>query len=274
MTEHILSYINDDGTHNIDFMFVEWPSHETSAEKAGFQAMLVIGLETAECLCRLFDNEKLANKCRISISKVKKHTYEYCSNKQIAAMISLANMADAKYVSDEILKPGGAKGLSTFWGFYTLQALEKSGDLEFALDIIRKFWGTMLDLGATTFWEDFDIDWAENAARIDEPVPVGKKDVHGDYGRFCYTQFRHSLCHGWSSGPTAFLSRFLLGVEAIEPGYKTIRVNPQLAGLEYIKGSVPTPYGNIEIYYDGTKKSIKVPDGITVIDNGGNKNEL
>lgn len=26
----------------------------------------------------------------------------------------------------------------------------------------------MLDLGATTFWEDFDINWKKNAARIDE----------------------------------------------------------------------------------------------------------
>ena len=33
----------------------------------------------------------------------------------------------------------------------------------------------MLDLGATTFWEDFNLDWIPNAAPIDEPVPAGKK---------------------------------------------------------------------------------------------------
>ena len=27
-----------------------------------------------------------------------------------------------------------------------------------ALDVIRTYWGAMLDLGATTFWEDFNID--------------------------------------------------------------------------------------------------------------------
>lgn len=58
----------------------------------------------------------------------------------------------------------------------------------------------MLDMGATTFWEDFDMDWMENAARIDQIVPAGKKDIHGDYGAYCYRGFRHSLCHGWASG--------------------------------------------------------------------------
>ena len=42
--------------------------------------------------------------------------------------------------------------------------------------------GKMIDLGATTFWENFDITWAENAAPIDELVPEEKKDIHADYG--------------------------------------------------------------------------------------------
>jgi alpha-L-rhamnosidase len=42
--------------------------------------------------------------------------------------------------------------------------------------------------------------------QIDEIVPAGKKDIHDDYGAYCYVGFRHSLCHGWASGPTAFLS--------------------------------------------------------------------
>lgn len=78
----------------------------------------------------------------------------------------------------------------------------------------------MLDLGATTFWEDFDIDWIENAARIDEIVPVGKIDVHAAYGKFCYQKLRHSLCHGWANGPAPFLGRYILGIEILEAGCK------------------------------------------------------
>lgn len=82
----------------------------------------------------------------------------------------------------------------------------------------------MLKLGATTFWEDFDISWTENAAGIDEIVPEGKTDIHGDFGKHCYKQFRHSLCHGWASGPTAFLSQKVLGIEILEPGCKKVRI--------------------------------------------------
>lgn len=40
-----------------------------------------------------------------------------------------------------------------------------------ALDIIRQYWGAMIDLGATTFWEDFNMAWLPDAAGIDELVP-------------------------------------------------------------------------------------------------------
>ena len=63
----------------------------------------------------------------------------------------------------------------------------------------------MLDLGATTFWEDFDIAWAQNAGGIDEFPVKGKVDIHGDFGAFCYKGYRHSLCHGWSSGVIKFI---------------------------------------------------------------------
>ena len=48
-----------------------------------------------------------------------------------------------------------------------------------------RYWGAMIDLGATSFWEDFDINWIPNAAPIDELVPEGKKDIHGDCGAYC-----------------------------------------------------------------------------------------
>jgi len=51
------------------------------------------------------------------------------------------------------------------------------------------------------------LAWTKDATRIDELVPEGKKDIHGDCGAYCYEGFRHSLCHGWASGPTARSAR-------------------------------------------------------------------
>lgn len=57
---------------------------------------------------------------------------------------------------------------------------------------MRDYWGAMLDVGATSFWENFDIAWTNNCFRIDEMPVAGKTDIHGDYGEFCYPGFRHS----------------------------------------------------------------------------------
>ena len=128
----------------------------------------------------------------------------------------------------------------------------------------------MLDLGATTFWEDFDIAWLENAARIDELVPAGKVDVHRTYGDYCYKGLRHSFCHGWASGPTAWLTEHVLGVAIVEHGCRVIRIDPHLGDLEWVEGSVPTPFGVVKIRHerraDGTIKSqIDAPKGVKII---------
>ena len=126
-------------------------------------------------------------------------------SKQGASLLALAGALDAKKANDEVLQVGGPRGFSTFYGYYMLEAMAKAGNYEGAMDVIRNFWGAMLDMGATTFWEDFNVDWIENAAPIDALVPEGKKDIHGDFGAYCYKGFRHSFCHGWSAGVIRFI---------------------------------------------------------------------
>jgi alpha-L-rhamnosidase len=265
-----LNHISADGECDTEDKFVEWSSKDTPDEEAGFYSMLITGLESgAEILNILNSSKELAEKCRTAAELIKKRSFVSVKNKQIAAMTGLCGINDLKYVCENILKPGGAAGLSTFWGYYVLLALAEAGETDFALDIIRRYWGAMINLGATTFWEDFDIGWIENSSRIDEPVPAGKNDVHGDFGKFCYKQFRHSLCHGWASGPTSFLSRQILGIKAVKPGYKEIRIEPDLGSLTYAGGSVPTPFGIITVKHTVSggkiKTDISVPDGIKII---------
>ena len=109
-----------------------------------------------------------------------------------------------------------------------------------------------------------------NAAPIDNFVPAHKYDIHAGGGAYCYKGLRLSLCHGWASGPTAWLSRHVLGVRPLEPGCATIEINPYLGDLEWAKGSFPTPNGpvNIEItrQADGSPLChVKAPRGIKVV---------
>ena len=72
-------------------------------------------------------------------------------------------------------------------------------------------------------------------------------DVHATYGSHCYKGFRHSLCHGWASGVTSWLARYVLGVEILEPGCRRIRLRPQLCGLQWARGAYPTPMGLLKV---------------------------
>jgi hypothetical protein len=187
-------------------------------------------------------------------------------SKSGAALQVLAGMVDAKETARAVLLPGESQGVSTFYGYYVLQALSKAGQTDAAMGIIRSYWGGMLDRGATTFWEDFEEAWLEGSGRIDEVVPTGKKDIHGDFGAYCYENFRHSLCHGWASGPTAWMSQTVLGISPAAPGFTKVRIEPQLGSLKWAEGTFPTPLGIIRVRHekqtDGSVKSeIELPKG-------------
>ena len=114
--------------------------------------------------------------------------------------------------------------------YYILKADAAAGGRNM-LSIIKEYYGGMLSRGATTFWEDFDVEWLTGSGRIDEFTPKGKKDLHGDFGQFCYKGFRHSLCHGWSCGPLSFLFEDVLGVKVLDAGCETIMIKPNLGNL-------------------------------------------
>jgi hypothetical protein len=251
--------------------FLDWPSSENKqAVHAGLQSLLILAFEAGEETATALADTAAAQECRQALGQLRKHIPDPANSKQAAALMALSGLGDPVRLNQGILAVDGARRLSTFYGYYVLQARAKAGDYQGCLDAIRQYWGGMLDLGATTFWEDFNLDWIPGAGRIDELPGPGKKDIHGSYGAYCYKGFRHSLCHGWASGPTAWLSRCVLGVEIVEPGCKTIRVAPHLGDLAWVEGVYPTPKGPVKIRHekqaDGTIKSdIAAPEGIKVL---------
>lgn len=105
----------------------------------------------------------------------------------------------------------------------------------------------MLDLGATTFWENFNYNERHIAVRIDQLPDESKFNIHSDGGDHCYIGLRASLCHGWASGPTSWLTKHILGIKVIEPGAKVIRILPNLGELDFAEGTFPTPYGVVKV---------------------------
>lgn len=272
LLKRLAALIGPDGRERINGMrFLDWPSSPNQqGVTAGLQGLLVMTLEAGARLMTVLGDKETAALCTAAATRGRKVVPDANASKSGAALLALAGMSDARRTADDVLKVGGPANISTFYGFYVLQALAKAGEIDTALDFISKYWGAMLDLGATTFWEDFDLAWMDNAARIDEPVPAGRKDVHGGYGAYCYVGFRHSLCHGWASGPTAWLSEHVLGVTPLEPGCRTVRVVPQLGRLQWAEGSYPTPLGPIRVRHERqangrVQSKIEAPKGIRVV---------
>jgi hypothetical protein len=252
----IITHIGEDGSETFGRKFLDWPSSPNQeGVESGYRALLAWALKDAAELCKILNRPESAKKCEWGIEHINKQIKPANGLKQAAALMAIAGTMDARKACDDVVSAGGAKGFSTFYGYYMLEAQAKAGQQQTALDIIRQYWGKMIDLGATTFWEDFDLDWAQNVTGIDELPVEGKKDIHGDFGAYCYPGFRHSLCHGWSSGPASWLMEHVLGVQIMEPGCKTIKITPFLGDLEWVEGTFPTPYGAVKISHR------KLPNG-------------
>ena len=89
----------------------------------------------------------------------------------------------------------------------------------------------MLDLGATTVWEEYNPEFS---------------------GAKHYEMYNHkygkSLCHAWGASPIYLLGRYFLGVAPTDTAYKTFEVRPHLGGFGFIEGTVPVHDGEVRVY--------------------------
>ena len=140
--------------------------------------------------------------------------------------------------------------ISPYFGAYLLDAMASLGRVREGLDWVRTYWGGMLAEGATSFWESYDLRWPKGANF------ALSLQADGTSGYFV------SLAHGWSAGPTAWLTENVLGVTSRAPGFDQVVIHPQLVGLTFVKGSVPTPHGVISVEATPGKVTVDLPPGI------------
>lgn len=126
----------------------------------------------------------------------------------------LSGLADANQtrrisdaLADDTLPPCGTPYMISL----ELLALHRAGRDADALARIRKVWGGMLNLGATTFFEGYrdDFDEATMCAFYDRP-------------------FGMSLCHAWSSAPAFLLPMIVFGAEPRADGFRDIHLHDPL----------------------------------------------
>jgi len=160
---------------------------------------------------------------------------------QRAAVWRVLSRTVAERKAEDVITP--------YYGSYVLSAMARLGHRREAMQWMKSYWGSMLDAGATSFWEAWDPSWAG-------PDPHSKLEADDKVG------YNASLAHGWASGPAAWLMEEVLGVKALAPGFRRVEIRPALAGLEWAKGSVATPRGAIKVEALSDRVIVTIPAGV------------
>ena len=112
---------------------------------------------------------------------------------------------------------------SVYFAQYLLEALFEGGRADLAIDLMTakgdRSWLGMLDQGATITMEA----WS----------PKDKPNL--------------DLNHAWGAAPINVISRYVLGVTPLEPGFGKIRIAPQVGNLKRVAGTVPTARGPVKV---------------------------
>ncbi len=127
---------------------------------------------------------------------------------------------------------------SVFGAQYLLEALFLEGEDDYAMELMTarndRSWAHMIyDLGSTITLEAWDEKFKPNL----------------DWN------------HAWGSAPANIISRYIMGIKPLEPGFSTFLIKPQTGHLSYAAIRFPSIKGNIDVSFQtdrGSHFSLKV----------------
>jgi alpha-L-rhamnosidase len=272
LMEYCLGRRNNDGLMQWmpgDWIFIDWADKLSKEGEVSFEQLLLCrSLETMALCAGIAGDQQgsgyykqLSDDLRTKFFSIywndqkQALVHSRINGKQSDNVTRYANMfsiffdyftpAQKQAVKQSVLLNDKIQKITTpYMRFYELEALCAMGEQSYVLKEMKDYWGGMLKLGATSFWEAYD--------------PTKKGDEHlAMYGR----KFGKSLCHAWGASPLYLLGKYYLGVKPTSPGYATYNVEPVLGGLQWMEGKVPTPNGVVDLRVDTKRITIKSTEG-------------
>lgn len=276
LMEYCLSRRNKDGMMEGlagDWVFIDWAEGLSKKGEVSFEQLLFArSLEAMAISANIAGDAAGAHKYQELAKELKAKIFSFYWNENKQALVHsrvdgvptdnvtrYANMfaiffnwlndSQKQGVKTNVLLNSSVPKITTpYMRFYELEALCAMGEQSYVLKEMKDYWGGMLNLGATSFWEEYN------------PSKKGTEHL-AMYGR----PFGKSLCHAWGASPIYLLGKYYLGVKPTSPGYATYVVEPQLGGLQWMQGEVPTPTGNINVYCSTKEIKVKGVDGAGTI---------
>jgi hypothetical protein len=272
LMEYCLGRRNKDGLMQGlpgDWIFIDWADKLSKKGEVSFEQLLLCrSLETMALCADIAKDAKSADQYKSLSADLRKKLFDIYWNESKQALVHsrvdgkqtenvtrYANMfsiffdyfnEDQKQaVKKSVLLNDQIQKITTpYMRFYELEALCAMGEQKYVTQQIKDYWGGMLQLGATSFWEEYN------------PNKKGAEHL-AMYGR----EFGKSLCHAWGASPIYLLGKYYLGVKPTAAGYAEYTIQPHLGGLQWIQGKVPTPNGDIELHVSTTSMQIKTAIG-------------
>ncbi len=273
LMEYCLGRRNKDGLmegKSGDWIFIDWADKLSKKGEVSFEQLLLCkSLETmAQCATIANDStsantyQQYAKDLKLKLFSIywneskKALVHSRVDGKQTEKITRYSNMfaiffnyftpEQKSAVKNAVLLNDSIQKITTpYMRFYELEALCAMGEQSYVLKEMKNYWGGMLQLGATSFWEEYN------------PSKKGAEH-YAMYGR----EFGKSLCHAWGASPIYLLGKYYLGVIPTSPGYQTYTVQPVLGGLNWMEGKVPTPNGAIAVSCSKQLMNITTAAGI------------
>ncbi len=272
LMEYCLGRRNKDGLMEGlpgDWIFIDWAAGLSKKGEVSFEQLLLCrSLETMSICAGLAGDAAGQKQYQQMADELKKKLFDLYWNegkqalvhsrvdgKQTDNVTRYSNMfsiffnyfteAQKQAVKKSVLLNDNIQKITTpYMRFYELEALCAMGEQSYVLKEMKDYWGGMLKLGATSFWEEYN--------------PTKKGEEHlAMYGR----KFGKSLCHAWGASPIYLLGKYYMGVKPLSPGYATYMVEPVLGGLQWMEGKVPTPHGTVSMHCTSSTLKIKADEG-------------
>ena len=242
-----------------DWIFIDWAPMDKTGALCGEQILYAKAMECYSKICDIIGKED--NGCREKAESLRTEIFEkfydkekkvfidsYESGKRnvtrhsnILAYLFLGCSAEQKKdIYERVILNDDVSQITTpYFKFYENQVHCQEGNAKLLEESIRIYYGSMLETGATTLYEEYD------------PTQKGVEH-YGMYGN----PFEKSLCHAWSASPIYLLGNYRLGVQNTGIAYDTFDVSPMRGDLKRFSGRVPVPGGSVRVLVDEEKVSV------------------
>lgn len=205
--EMLQTHLDDNGLFTDPgdwWIFIDWEPR--LHKQAAVQGVILYGLQTAAALAEKLNDPTRAASLRPVIEKMKRAAREFLFSrekgvfvsgpeKQISWASQIWMILGRAIEGDEAARvmrsvqgmPDALKPVNPGLYHLAVQALCVSGLENDGVKLLRRYWGGMIERGATTFWEIYDSE----------------RPFLSPYGNYLV----NSCCHTWSCSPAYFLRK-------------------------------------------------------------------